>query len=189
MVKNPAMPSKIVVCLMTLALAACAHHSGGISPGASGASKNAAIARAAAPVAEASGDSAEPSLRNARLHEIDELKAVRFAYDSAYLEPESRAVLVRNAEWLKKNAAVRLQVAGHCDQRGTVEYNLALGQKRAKVVRDYYLTLGIKGNRLATISYGKEKPLCEAAEESCWKTNRRAETLAALAPPVEVSSQ
>jgi len=67
-------------------------------------------------------------------------------------------------------------VAGHCDERGTIEYNLALGQRRAKEVRDYYLRLGVSGKSVATISYGKESPLCREANEECWAKNRRAET-------------
>ena len=66
--------------------------------------------------------------------------------------------------------------AGYCDERGTVEYNLALGQKRAKEVREYYIRLGIPGQTLATISYGKEAPLCSASNDDCWAQNRRAET-------------
>jgi peptidoglycan-associated lipoprotein len=80
-------------------------------------------------------------------------------------------------------------VAGHCDERGTTAYNLALGQKRAKEVRDYYVSLGVDGGRLATISYGKEAPLCLESNEACWTRNRRAESRAraktAAAAPVQ----
>jgi len=75
---------------------------------------------------------------------------------------------------------VKVQVAGHCDQRGTVEYNLALGQRRSKAVRDYYRSLGVAGHRVATISYGEEKLLCQEEDEACWGRNRRGETLAAF---------
>lgn len=104
-----------------------------------------------------------------------ELKVVRFDYDSAQLSEDTLAVLKDNAAVLKKRKVVAL-VAGHTDERGTVAYNLALGQKRAKEVREYYIRLGVDGRRLATISYGKEQPSCTTSDEECWQKNRRAET-------------
>lgn len=104
-----------------------------------------------------------------------ELKTVRFEYDSAQLSDETLAVLKDNAAVLKRKKATAL-VAGHTDERGTVAYNLALGQKRAKEVREYYIRLGVDGTKLATISYGKEQPSCSESGEECWQKNRRAET-------------
>jgi peptidoglycan-associated lipoprotein len=101
------------------------------------------------------------------------LKDVHFAYDSYELDGEARDVLAANAEWLKDNSRARTEIEGHCDERGTVEYNLALGARRAKAVKDYLTTLGISGDRLSTISYGEELPLCRDQSESCYARNRR----------------
>jgi peptidoglycan-associated lipoprotein len=101
------------------------------------------------------------------------LQDVYFAYDSFDLTPESRETLRSNANWLQSNAQARVEVEGHCDERGTTEYNLALGAKRARAARDYLVTLGVSPERLSTISYGEELPLCREATESCWQQNRR----------------
>jgi peptidoglycan-associated lipoprotein len=102
------------------------------------------------------------------------LKDVRFAFDSFELDDEARATLRDNAEWLKDNGREKVEVEGHCDERGTVEYNLALGAKRARAAKDYLSTLGIASERLTTISYGEELPLCTEHSEDCWGRNRRA---------------
>ncbi len=105
------------------------------------------------------------------------LENVYFDFDQYNLTQEARTMLTKNAEWLLKNPEIQLQVAGHCDERGTVEYNLSLGDKRAKTVRDYYYRSGVGFGRMATISYGKEKPLDPGHNEQAWDKNRRAETL------------
>ena len=98
----------------------------------------AASAASAAEQQGAAGTSVpEPDVREASLRIVPEAKTIQFGYDSSYLEPESRAVLKQNAAWLKSRPGLRIQVAGHCDERGTVEYNLALGQRRARAVRGY----------------------------------------------------
>ena len=102
------------------------------------------------------------------------LKDVHFAYDSAELDGEARDVLAANAEWLKENPRARTEIEGHCDERGTIEYNLALGARRAQTAKDYLVSLGISADRLSTISYGEELPLCRESNESCWARNRRA---------------
>jgi peptidoglycan-associated lipoprotein len=79
-----------------------------------------------------------------------------------------------NADWLKRNPASRVEIEGHCDERGTNEYNLALGAKRAQSAKDFLATLGIGADRLSTISYGEEIPVCKEASEDCWQRNRRA---------------
>lgn len=122
----------------------------------------------------------EPDLRNDSTLSIPELKTVYFDYDSDHLKPEARAVLASNAGWLKEHDDRRVQIAGNCDQRGTVEYNLALGQRRAASVREYYIHMGVSGGRIATISYGKEHLVCQESTEACWQKNRRAETLEAV---------
>lgn len=101
------------------------------------------------------------------------LKDVHFAYDSYELDGSARDVLAANAEWLKENRRAKTEIEGHCDERGTVEYNLALGAKRAKSVKDYLVTLGVASERLTTISYGEELPLCRDASEQCYARNRR----------------
>jgi len=122
----------------------------------------------------------EPEMRDANLRAVAELKTVSFAYDSDRLDESARDVLKANAQWLKAHADVKVQVSGHCDQRGTIAYNLALGQKRAESVRSYYAALGIDKSRVATISYGKERPVCSEMSEDCWSRNRRAVTLEAV---------
>jgi peptidoglycan-associated lipoprotein len=155
--------------------AACAHK----------AVRTAAAGKPAEALPSASStDASEAIVRNDILHPVGDLKTVHFGFNSDVLAVEDREVLKGNAAWLKKNPSVKIQVAGYCDQRGTEEYNLALGQRRAKAVRDYLKLIGVKGNRVATISYGKEKPLCAEMTEQCWTQNRRAETLAAFPLPV-----
>jgi peptidoglycan-associated lipoprotein len=106
----------------------------------------------------------------------DDLKNVPFDYDSAKLSEDALVILKANADVIKGDPTIEVLVAGHCDERGTTAYNLALGQKRAKQVRDYYIDLGVSGARLATISYGKEQPLCAESNDACWSQNRRAES-------------
>jgi len=128
---------------------------------------------------------AEASLRTNASRTFDlspDLKAVPFDYDSAKLSDDALDILKANAAVLKASPDVQVRVDGHCDERGTVAYNLALGQKRAKQVRDYYMQLGVEGKRVATISYGKEQPLCTVSSEECWAKNRRAETRIRLKP-------
>ncbi len=102
------------------------------------------------------------------------LKDIFFDFDRADLRPDARDTLRANADWLKSNQSARIEIEGHCDERGTNEYNLALGAKRAQSAKDYLVSLGISGERLSTISYGEEIPVCTAHAESCWRQNRRA---------------
>lgn len=101
------------------------------------------------------------------------LKDVHFTYDSYELDRAARDVLAANAEWLKENPRARTEIEGHCDERGTIEYNLALGARRAKAVKDHLVTLGVAADRLSTISYGEELPLCRETTETCYVRNRR----------------
>lgn len=103
------------------------------------------------------------------------LKKVFFDYDSFALRPDAISTLNENAAKMKQAPNVLIQIEGHCDERGTQEYNLALGEKRALAVRDYLMTLGVPGSRLVTISYGEERPAVEGSDESAWKFNRRCE--------------
>ena len=102
------------------------------------------------------------------------LKDVQFEYDSADLSPAMRATIEENAAWLSRYPSVRILVEGHCDERGTVEYNLALGEERARAVRDYLRDLGVDSGRMRIISYGKEFPLDPGHHEAAWRRNRRA---------------
>ena len=99
---------------------------------------------------------------------------VYFEYDESSLSDETRERLARNAELLKAQTGFLVTVEGHADERGTNEYNLALGDKRANAVRDYLSSLGVDGSRLRIITYGEERPVCTETEESCWSQNRRA---------------
>ena len=102
---------------------------------------------------------------------------VRFDYDKADIRESERAALSKNADLLKKyDFIAQVTLEGHCDERGTVEYNLALGERRAKAVHDYLVSLGVPAARLKTVSYGKEVPVCTQSNEECWQKNRRAHT-------------
>ena len=102
------------------------------------------------------------------------LKDVFFDFDRYDLKPDARDTLKTNADWLKRNPSARIEIEGHCDERGTNEYNLALGAKRAQTAKDYLVTLGITSERLSTISYGEEIPVCREQADTCWQQNRRA---------------
>lgn len=121
-------------------------------------------------------DVTEASIRGSEFVEIPSLEPVYFELDSFSLKGDAITVLSKNAEYLKTRRDLEVLVAGHCDDRGTTAYNLALGQKRAKEVRESYIRLGVAGKSLATISYGEEKPSCSEATEACWAKNRRAAT-------------
>jgi peptidoglycan-associated lipoprotein len=101
---------------------------------------------------------------------------VFFAYDSHDVSPEGQATLQKQAEWLKKYPAVNVQISGHCDERGTREYNLALGERRAAAAKNYLVSLGVPAERIQTISYGKERPAVEGSTPEAWAQNRRAVT-------------
>jgi peptidoglycan-associated lipoprotein len=101
------------------------------------------------------------------------LRDVFFGYDSWTISEEGRQALGRDAEWMKSNPSAMIKVEGHCDERGTAAYNLVLGEKRAKAVRNYLVELGVGANRLAVVSYGKERPFCNDHAEACYQQNRR----------------
>ncbi|HBG04755.1 MAG TPA: peptidoglycan-associated lipoprotein Pal [Geobacter sp.] len=103
------------------------------------------------------------------------LEAIYFNYDSASLSPEARQGIYQNFQLLAQDSKVNLQIEGHCDERGSDEYNLALGENRAKAAMKYLVSLGVAEDRISTISYGKEKPAAEGNDETAWARNRRAE--------------
>jgi len=105
---------------------------------------------------------------------IKDVKDIFFDYDRSSIREDARPVLEDNASHLKANKNAMFVIEGHCDERGTSEYNIALGEKRALAVKTYLTDLGIDPFRISTISYGKEKPFCEEHNEQCWQENRRA---------------
>ena len=100
------------------------------------------------------------------------LKDIYFDFDKYDLGGDARDMVKSHAQWLKENGASQIEIEGHCDDRGTDEYNLAIGAKRAQTAKDYLVTLGVSAGRIATISYGKELPVCREQTEECWRRNR-----------------
>lgn len=127
-------------------------------------------------LAEVEEETLEADIRGGEFTATPAIKPINFDFDRYYLSAEARSILGKNAEQMKKHKDWEISVEGHCDERGTIEYNLALGQKRAKEVREYYIRIGVQATSIGTISYGEEKPVCEESTEPCWATNRRAET-------------
>ena len=116
-----------------------------------------------------------PAAHNATLEEMF-LKEVQDAYfdlDKADIRTDARAALGKTADFLRNYPQVKVVIEGHCDERGSTEYNLALGDRRAAAVKQYLVSLGIGADRMTTISYGKEKPFCMESSEACWQQNRR----------------
>lgn len=103
------------------------------------------------------------------------LQRIHFDFDKSNIKPEYEPVLRGNASWMQTNAKTGVTIEGHCDERGSIEYNLALGDRRAKSAEGYIVNLGVPQGRFSTISYGEERPLCTQHDESCWWQNRRAE--------------
>jgi peptidoglycan-associated lipoprotein len=102
------------------------------------------------------------------------LNTINFDYDKSALSADAKKKLSENAQWIKSNGTTTVQIEGHTDERGSIEYNLALGERRAKSVRQYLISLGVDGKRMKTISYGKEKPLVSGDNEAAYAKNRRA---------------
>ena len=105
------------------------------------------------------------------------LKDIHFDFDKYDIRPGDAAILKGNAEVLKKYPTMKIQIEGHCDERGTIEYNLALGERRASSTKNYLLSIGISAERISTISYGKEKPSDPGHTDEAWAKNRRAHTI------------
>lgn len=110
---------------------------------------------------------------------LDELRAkqplgdVFFDLDKSNIRDDARAPLQKNADWLLRWPTTRIAIEGHCDSRGTAEYNLGLGERRANAVKDYLVSLGVPSTRIVTVSKGKEQPFCREENEACWQQNRR----------------
>ncbi len=112
----------------------------------------------------------QPSLDELFLKEV---RDAYFDYDKADIRPDAREALAKTAEFLKNYPQIKVTIEGHCDERGSTEYNLGLGDRRASAVKQYLVSLGLSADRLSTVSYGKEKPFCTEHEETCWQQNRR----------------
>jgi peptidoglycan-associated lipoprotein len=111
------------------------------------------------------------------------LQDIYFDFDRYELRADARATLDANAKWLKERPAVRVEIEGHCDERGTNEYNMGLAARRAQMARDYLVSLGIDRHRLSAVGYGEELPSCTEHSESCWQKNRRDRFVIASAAP------
>lgn len=174
-----------IVLPLSIALAGCS--STNPKPEAASASTAGAGEKSAgaAPSSSASSSSLEAAQRgeSTATPALSPLKDVYFDFDSYDLRADARATLKANGEWLRSNPSTQVQIEGHCDERGTTEYNLALGSKRAQSVKDYLVTLGAAADRLSTISYGEELPVCTEHNEACWQKNRRARLVTQTARP------
>jgi peptidoglycan-associated lipoprotein len=129
------------------------------------------------PATTAPREPVETDVLSAELDELNRkgyLQDAYFDYDQSDLRDDARTALSANAEWLKRYPSIQLLVEGHCDERGTSAYNLALGDRRANAARDYLTSLGVTAARVRTVSYGKERPFCTESSEDCWQQNRRA---------------
>ena len=104
---------------------------------------------------------------------LKEVRDAYFDYDKADLRPDARAALSKTADFLKNYPQLKVNIEGHCDERGSTEYNLGLGDRRANAVKQFLVAAGISADRLSSVSYGKEKPFCMESNEACWQQNRR----------------
>jgi peptidoglycan-associated lipoprotein len=107
----------------------------------------------------------------------DALKPIHFEFDNATIRPSEAKILDASAIWLREHPSYIVLIEGHCDERGTPAYNLALGERRAKAAMSYLASQGIRADRIGTVSYGEERPTCAASTASCWQQNRRAQFL------------
>ena len=114
----------------------------------------------------------------AQFREIAALKPIYFDFDKSDIRPDAARILDGNVDWLKSHGDAAILIEGHCDERGTNEYNIALGDRRAKATMNYLTARGVPAERITTISYGEERPVCTAHGEACWAQNRRAHFLA-----------
>ncbi len=172
--------SKLALIAATaLLVAACEKNE---KPASSAPSVPEVVETAPAPVAPAPKTEAEMKIEEFGLGNPDGLEGysgdrIYFAYDSSELSTDARDLLAKQAKWLAAYPSVRISVEGHCDERGTREYNLALGERRASAVKNYLTALGVASYRVKTISYGKERPAVGGSGNSAWSQNRRGVTV------------
>jgi len=125
---------------------------------------------AAAPAGAAPSTTGVDMAQDARAFEAE---GIYFDFDKSEIKAEAKAILEKKAAWLRANSSYKVRIEGNCDERGTNEYNLALGDRRAKAAQKYLNALGISMDRMSTISFGEEKPVCKEKNEKCWSKNRR----------------
>jgi len=142
------------------------------APGAPEPSKTPPVVAAAPP---APAEPGRPVLKDFTV--IAEVKPIYFDFDKYDIRPDDAKILEANVEWLKTNAEALVLIEGHCDQRGTAEYNLALGERRARAARDHLVSSGVAAERISVVSLGAEEPVCTEENEACWSKNRRANFL------------
>ncbi len=121
----------------------------------------------------ASSQEAVPAQKDTAGMSAEGLMPIYFEFDRSFIRDDAKAVMKANADWLKVHPKVKIKIEGNCDERGTKEYNQALGQRRAASAKKYLTDLGISGKRISLISFGKEKPVCPESTEHCWQKNRR----------------
>ena len=126
---------------------------------------------------EAEGEITPQVAREAETKTVPQLDDIHFDFDKSDIRADSREILQKNADWLQNNPDIKIQIEGHCDERGTAEYNLALGERRAMSTKKYLISLGISADRIYTISYGEELPIDPNHSEDAWSKNRRAHFL------------
>jgi len=179
MVRSVRIQSLIIVAIMLMLAAGCAKRapevSAPTSPGVTGPTAEELRAREEAERRRRIAESQIATGPTAPSPGASVMDPVYFEFDQSSLSAQARDVLVRNAAWLRANPQVRVQVEGHTDERGTAEYNLALGERRATSVKSYLTSLGIEAGRLVTIGYGKERPADPGRSEAAWALNRRVE--------------
>ena len=141
------------------------------SGGSATASARVTVNAAAAPPAEAPPPSAAPNVSELFSQNVQD---AYFDTDKSDLRDDARQTLTKDAEFLRSYPQAKVSIEGHCDERGSTEYNLGLGQRRADAAKNYLISLGISGDRLQTTSWGKEHPFCTDSNEQCWQQNRRA---------------
>jgi peptidoglycan-associated lipoprotein len=142
------------------------------APEASAEAQKAAEAAAAAKAAE------EEKAKEAAAKTEEGLQPIYFDFDKSFIRDDARPVMKANAAYLKAHPEMKVKIEGNCDERGTIEYNQALGQRRAQSAKKYLTDLGIRSSRISLISYGKEKPVCTESTEDCWQKNRRDDLVA-----------
>lgn len=178
-VKNLVLPLFMMLFLLCLMSAGCAKKPAATTAGADGAAMTEEMGQGMQPGLDESalGESAygEEAMGGAALASVPGLEKIHFDFDQYTLSAEAQAILVNNADYLKANPDQKVRIEGHCDERGSDEYNLALGQRRAMAAKNFMVSLGIAPERLSVISYGEEMPLDPSATESAFALNRRAE--------------
>jgi len=176
---------KLIICLLAVMLVlsfsvACKKKPKEVPPPPPQAQEQPKVEKVEAPVVQEPQLSEEELFLQKSLDQINREKplgTIYFDYDRAVIRTDAQGTLDGNAAWMKKFKTAKVLVEGHCDERGTEEYNLALGEKRAKSAQDYLLSTGVPADRLKIISYGKSQPVNPGHDESAWQMNRRAQFL------------